>query len=164
MSCFYGLWYVSILCFITSTHTHTCTHSRQAHIDGIVMTRTCLIRPGLRQGSRSDHDSSIIQRLREPKRLAHMKSAHAQWRNNRGGWLLGHRCGDQERKWELFHLFFFFYPALPLKRNSPLCLLPAHVFENIPFPSTFPSPNLKPTLHLPPQHHRSSPPPSPALN
>ena len=61
------LWYPSFSCFITHTrthahtHTHICRHSRQPHIDGIVMTRTCLIRPGPWQGSRSDRGSSIIQ-------------------------------------------------------------------------------------------------------
>lgn len=96
----YGM--LHFLCFIPHTHTH----SRQLHIDGIVMTRTCLIRPGLWQGSRSDRDSSIIQRVREPKRPSH---AWGHGRNSLCGWLLGHRCG---RKWELFLFFLSFPPPL----------------------------------------------------
>lgn len=59
------------------------TQSRQAHIDGIVMTRTCLIRPVLWQGSRSDRDSSIIRRTETEKteKKMHMLTGEC----NRGG-------------------------------------------------------------------------------
>lgn len=102
------------------THAHACTHTRQPHIDGTVMTRTCLIRPGPWQGSRSDRDSSITWRVQEPPRLTHIKKkkgahTHTHGGNSWSGWLLGHRCGDQGRKWELFPFFLF---LLPLKRNS----------------------------------------------
>lgn len=125
------LWYPSFSCFITHTHTraHTCRHSRQPHIDGIVMTRTCLIRPGPWQGSRSDRGSSIIQgSARTWETYTHSarekeKWTHTHGRNSWGGWLLGHRCGDQGRKWELFPPFLS--PPSPLKRNSSLTRPPS---------------------------------------
>lgn len=65
------LGYGERLFFFLNVPLRTCarTHSRQPHIDGIVMTRTCLIRPGQWQGSRSGRDSSIMAGVREPKRL-----------------------------------------------------------------------------------------------
>lgn len=66
-----------------------------------------------------------------------------------------------ETKGESGNYSLFFHSLLLFKEKQlTLCLPPSHISENIPFPSTFPSPNLKPTLHSPPQQHHPSPPPS----
>ena len=164
----------------THTHTHAHTHTHTHTYAGTAVSHIlmALLWPehawsglgrGRDPGLTEAHQS--YRGVREPERLTHIvqkkrekKWTHTHGRNSWGGWLLGHRCGDQGRKWELFPRFL--PPPSPLKRNSSLTLglPPPRAFENIPFPSTFPSPNLKPTLHSPPQRHHPSPPPSPSLN
>lgn len=117
MVCFGGMFHCE--------HMHTRTRGRQPHIDGIVMTRTCLIRPGLWLGSRSDRDSSIIQRVREPERVTHMKHTHTVMRGMAGAagcWVTGVETKEESGN---YSLFFFFLSLLPFKEQQPplsLCL------------------------------------------
>lgn len=145
VSCSSGLWYLSILCFTPSTRAHTFTHSHAAvrHIlmallwpehawSGLGRGRD----PGLTATHQSHRDGKNQRDCKEKRKT---KNTHAHWRNSRSCWV----TGVETEKMGIISLYFFFNPLFPLKRNSSLCLPPAHTFENIPFPSTFPSPQFK---------------------
>lgn len=102
------------------THAHTC--SAVSHIlmallwpehawSGLGHGRD----PGLTETHQSYNGCENLRDLHTWK-----EPTHAQGRNSWGDWLLGHRCGDRERKWELFP---FFLLSSPLKRNSSPSLL-----------------------------------------
>lgn len=132
-------------CFITLAHKQTDIHprSRQPHIDGIVMTRTCRIRPGLWLRSRSERASSIIHRATYSRNS---------WGGRLTGWVTGAETEQESGNYSLFVLF----PPPLLKEKR---LFRPQLSKNIPFPSTFPSPNLKATLLFSPSASPCSPPP-----
>lgn len=107
------------------THAHT-RFSCQPHIDGIVMSRTCLIRPGPWQGSRSDRDSSIIQEVREPKGLIHIKrNTHTHTVMEEIAVAAGCRVTGVEMEDESGNYSLSFFFSSPLKRNSSLSQPPS---------------------------------------
>lgn len=148
----------------TCTDTHTCTSTAVSHI---LMT---LLWPehawsglgrGRDPGLTETHQS---YRVREPKRLVCIKKKEEKtWRNSWGRLAAGSQVWRAREKVGIIP--FLSFPPLPFKEKRlffSLCRPPMSL--KTPFPSTFSSPNLKPTLHLPPQHQHPSPPPSPTLN
>lgn len=146
-----GLWYLSILCFITSTHTHLWSLPAVRHIlMALLWPEHAWSGPGCGgdPGLTATHQSySVWERAKESCTHERKKEKKIPKRTNTltgkiatDGWLLGHRCEDLERKWESFHHFFSPNPSFTFKEVQ---LPPTHIFENIPFPSTFPLTNLK---------------------